>query len=54
MNMNERERKVIAFLLGIVFKLSVEHAIDENEVQQIENLMDEFGTCDLDEREFRY
>lgn len=52
--MNERERKVIAFLLGVVFNLSIGRGIDENDVQQISNLMDEFGTCDLDEREFRY
>lgn len=52
--MNERERKVIAFLLGIVFKLSIDQRIDENEVQQLNNLMDEFDTCELDEREFRY
>lgn len=52
--MNEQERKVIAFLLGVVFNLSIGRSIDENDVQQISNLMDEFCTCDLDEREFRY
>ena len=54
--MNEEERKVIAFLLGIVFKLSIERgsSITENETQQLSNLMDEYGTDELDEREFRY
>ena len=52
--MNEREQKVIAFLLGIVFKLSINDALDDNEIQSIRNLMSEFGTNDLDEREFRY
>lgn len=52
--MNERERKVIAFLLGIIFKLSIGDSIDENETTQICNLMSEFHTSDLDDREFRY
>lgn len=52
--MDERERKVIAFLLGVIFDLSIGHAIDENKTMQIDNLMGEFGTYDLDEREFRY
>lgn len=52
--MDERERKVIAFLLGIIFKLSIGDAIDQNEIQQILNLMSEFGTRDLDAREFNY
>ena len=52
--MNELERKTIAFLLDVIYELSVGHDIDENKVQQIVNLMDEFDTCDLDEREFRY
>ena len=52
--MNERERKVIAFLLGVIFKLSIGDDVDENETQQILNLMSEFGTSALDEREFRY
>ena len=52
--MNERERKVIAFLLGIIFKLSIGEIIDENEITQILNLSSEFGTSELDEREFRY
>lgn len=52
--MDMHERKVIAFLLGIIFKLSINDPIDPNEVQQIDNLMAEFGTYDLDENEFRY
>ena len=52
--MNERERKVIAFLLGVVFELVTDGTIDENKTKQIANLMDEFGTADLDEQEFRY
>lgn len=52
--MDNDERKVIAFLLGIVFKLSLDQAVNPNELQQLDNLMDEFGTYDLDENEFRY
>lgn len=52
--MNERERKVIAFLLDVIFDLSVGDNIDENKMTQLLNLMTEFGTSDLDEREFRY
>lgn len=52
--MSEEERKVIAFLLGVVHKLAVGEDIDHNEVRQINNLMDEFGTHYLDEQEFRY
>ena len=52
--MNERERKVIAFLLGIVTKLTYGCGINDNERKSLENLMDEFGTDDLDEKEFRY
>ena len=52
--MDERERKVIAFLLGIIWKLSIDGPVNKNEVQQICNLMAEFGTDDLDDLEFRY
>lgn len=52
--MDDRERKVIAFLLGIIYKLSLDQAVNPNELQQIDNLMGEFGTHDLDEKEFRY
>lgn len=52
--MSERERKIIAFLLGVIFKLSMDRDVDANEVHQLVNLMDEFGTYDLDEEEFRY
>lgn len=52
--MNERERKVIAFLLGIIIQLSDGRNIDGNDYQQLNNLADEFGTYDLDEKEFRY
>ena len=52
--MNDEERKAIAFLLGIVFKLSIGDSIDMNETRQLDNLMDEFGTRELNEREFIY
>lgn len=52
--MDYRERKVIAFLLGTVYKLSIGIEISMNEAQQLENLASEFGTYDLDENEFRY
>lgn len=52
--MDNDERKVIAFLLGVVYKLSIDQDLDFNETQQLYNLMDEFGTDDLDENEFRY
>lgn len=52
--MNERERKVIAFLLGIVGKLCYGFPLSDNELHSLDNLMDEFGTDDLDKDEFRY
>lgn len=52
--MNERERKVIAFLIGLIMELSNGRQIDCNDYQQLMNLADEFGTGDLDEKEFRY
>ena len=52
--MDARERKIIAFLLGVIFKLSMGQDVDRNEVQQLVNLMDEFDTDDLDKQEFRY
>lgn len=52
--MSEYEEKVIAFLLGVVYKLSIGQDLNFGEVQQLDNLMGEFGTYDLDENEFRY
>lgn len=52
--MNERERKVIAFLLNIIFKLCYDERINENDTINLCNLMSEFGSSDLDEQEFRY
>lgn len=54
MMMSEDEKKAFAFILKIVRELSVESHINSNDMQQIQNLCDEYGTEDLKEDEFRY
>lgn len=53
-NMDERERKMMAFLAGMVWKLANDQWLNMNEVQQLDNIMSELGYQDLDEKEFRY
>lgn len=54
-DMNEYEHKVMAYLAGIVYRIaSGDEDFSYNDVKQLENIADELGTWDLDEREFRY
>ena len=52
--MGARERKMMAFLAGMVCKLDNDQWFNMNEVQQLDNIMSELGYQDLDEKEFRY
>lgn len=53
--MTERERKMMAFLAGMIMKLSWESPdVSSNEVQQLDNICEELGFYKLDENEFRY
>lgn len=52
--MDERERKMMAFLAGMVWKLANDQWLNMNEVQQLDNIMSELGYQDLDEKESRY
>lgn len=52
--MDKEDRKVVAFLIGMVMKLADGDCPDFNERQQLENLACEFDYYDLDEKKFRY
>lgn len=52
--MDERERKMIAFLAGMVWRLANGEYPNFNEMRQLDNIMSELGYQDLDENEFRY
>lgn len=51
--MDERTRKMLAFLAGCVFKMAThKEPLDVNEIQQVENIACELGYYDLQEGEF--
>ncbi|MBD5543762.1 MAG: hypothetical protein HDR01_05860 [Lachnospiraceae bacterium] len=52
--MNEDEKKMMAFIVGILIKLTCHRETNRNEDQSLENIAYELGTYDLDEKEFRY
>ena len=52
--MEERERKMMAFMAGMLWKLATDQELDLNETQQLDNIMCELGFQALDEKEFRY
>lgn len=52
--MDERERKQMGFLAGMLLKLSHGESLDLNECQQLDNIASELGFNELDENEFRY
>lgn len=53
--MDERERKMLAFLAGCVFKMATQkEPLDANEIQQVENIACELGYYDLEKDEFQY
>lgn len=52
--MNERERKMVAFLAGIICDLSRGLCITDDEIRQIDNIAGELGFSDLDPEEFLY
>ena len=49
--MEERERKMMAFMAGMLWKLATDQELDLNETQQLDNIMCELGFQDLDEKE---
>lgn len=52
--MEERERKMMAFMAGMLWKIANDQWLNLNELQQLDNIMCELGFQDLDEKEFRY
>lgn len=52
--MNEDEKKIMAFIVGILIKLTCHQDTNRNEDQSLANIAYELGTYDLDEKEFRY
>ena len=52
--MDERERKQMAFLAGMLLRLAHDVWLNDNELQQLDNIASELGFNDLDEKEFRY
>ena len=52
--MNERERKMLAFLTECLFNVAIGFELDGNKIQQLENIASELGAADLDDREFRW
>lgn len=51
---DDRHLKILAFLSGILAKISQGDQVDENERQQLENIASELGYYDLDSEYFRY
>lgn len=52
--MTEREKKMVAFLAGIIYDLARGLPITDDEIRQVDNIAGEFGFFDLDEKEFMY
>ena len=52
--MREEERKQMAFLAGIRWKLATGQALDDNEIQSLDNIASELGYSQLEEKEFRW
>lgn len=51
---DDRHLKILAFLSGILAKISQGDQVDENERKQLENIASELGYYDLDAEYFRY
>lgn len=52
--MSEEERKQMAFLAGTLWKLGTGQALDDNEIQSLDNIASELGYFQLEEKEFRW
>lgn len=52
--MTDEERKQMAFLAGMLWKMSTGLDLDDNELQSLDNIASELGFHELDEREFRW
>lgn len=52
--MDEREKKILAFLAGYLYKLSNGMELDFNDDMQLQNILSELGYQDLEPDEFRY
>ena len=50
----DRHLKMLAFVSGILSKLSQNGSLTDNEQQQLDNIASELGYFDLDENHFRY
>lgn len=49
----EKYKKIFAFMAKIIYKLSTGQDISNNEIQSLDNIMSELDV-ELDENEFRY
>lgn len=52
--MNDEERKQMAYLAGMLWKIGTGQALDDNELQSLDNIASSLGFQYLDEREFRW
>ena len=52
--MNDEERKQMAYLAGMLWKIGTGQTLDGNELQSLDNIASDLGFQDLDEREFRW
>lgn len=52
--MNDRERKMMAFIAGVLDDLARGLVITDDELIQLNNIATELGYLELDEKEFRY
>lgn len=52
--MTDRERKMLAYLARMLWKISIGQSLDHNEDQSLDNIADELGFGEIDEKEFRW
>ena len=52
--MNEEERKMLAYIAGMLLKISSGEILDSNELQSLENIRDYLGFYHIEEDYFRW
>lgn len=52
--LTDRERKMLAYLARMLWKISIGQNLDHNEDQSLDNIADELGFNEIDEKEFRW
>jgi len=45
---------MLAYLVRILWKISIGQSLDSNEYQSLEDIADELGSNEIDEKEFRW